>query len=77
MDTVLSFVGHAVKQLSFEFVLFWPGWLALKILMLGKYPRLARPSKDIEDYSDFQAISYFGLFVVLSSSALFFKFFTA
>ncbi|KGH30547.1 MAG: hypothetical protein E2578_12645 [Comamonas sp.] len=77
MDAVLSLVGHAVKQFAFEFVLFWPGWLALKILTLGKYPRLARPSKDIEDYSDFQAISYFGLFVVLLSSALFFKFFPA
>ncbi|KWT68143.1 hypothetical protein APV28_3337 [Comamonas testosteroni] len=38
---------------------------------------MARPIKDIEDYSDFQAISYFGLFVVLLSSALFLKFFTA
>ncbi|WP_230847679.1 hypothetical protein [Comamonas testosteroni] len=66
-----------MKQLAFEFLLFWPGWLALKILTLGKYPRLARPIKDIEDYSDFQAISYFGLFVVLLSSALFLKFFTA
>lgn len=77
MDAVLSLVGHVVKQFAFEFVLFWPGWLALKILTLGKYPRLPRPSKDIEYYSDFQAISYFGLFVVLLSSALFFKFFTA
>lgn len=77
MDAVLSLVGHAVKQFTFEFVLFWLGWLALKILTLGKYPRLARPSKDVENYSDFQAISYFGLFLVLLSSALFFKFSTA
>ena len=77
MDAVLSLVGHVVKQFAFEFVLFWLGWLALKILTIGKYPKLARPSKDVEDYSAFQAISYFGLFVMLLSSALFFKFFTA
>lgn len=77
MDAVLSLVGHAVKQFAFEFVLFWSGWLALKILTFGKYPRLARPIKDIEDYSAFQAISYFCPFVVLLSSALFFKFFPA
>lgn len=53
MDAVLSLVGHAVKQFAFEFALFWPGWLALKILTIGKYPKLARPSKDVDDYSDF------------------------
>ena len=75
MDAVLSFVVYVLKQLVFEFVLFWPGWLALKILTLGKYPKLARPRKDVEDYSDFQAVSFFGLLVVLVLLAIFFKLF--
>ena len=75
MDIVLTFLWNVVKLLAFEFVFFWPGFLAIKILTLGKYPRLTKPSKDIEDYSDVQAISFFGVFVVLVLLALFLKFF--
>ena len=76
MDAVLSFVGYLLKQLVFDFVLFWPGWLALKILTFGKYPKFARPSKDVEDYLDFQEISFFGLLVVLVLLAIIFKLFS-
>ena len=75
MDIVLTFLWNVVKLLAFEFVFFWPGFLPIKILTRGKYPRLTKPSKDIEDYSDVQAISFFGVFVVLVLLALFLKFF--
>ncbi|WP_120969211.1 hypothetical protein [Comamonas sp. lk] len=65
MDAVLSFVGSIFKQVAFELLFFWPGWLALKVLTLGKFPKLTKPGRDINDYGDVQAVSYFGVLVVL------------
>ena len=65
MDVVLSLLGGIFKQLAFELLFFWPGWLVLKVLTFGKFPKLTKPGRDINDYGDVQAVSYFGVFVVL------------
>lgn len=64
MDTLLGFAGQLLSQLVFSFVFFWPGWLAVKILTLGRYPRSIHPANT--DWLDYEALSIIGVFVVVA-----------
>lgn len=65
MDAIAGFLGYILKLTLFELLFFWPGWAILKILTLGKYPKLTQPGRSIKDYEDVQFVCYFGLFVTL------------
>lgn len=70
MEAVVTFFDFAFKLLAFEFAFFWPGYVVLKALTFGKYPRLTVSGKEMKDYGDMQVVAYFGLFVVLAVVAL-------
>lgn len=38
MEPVIGFVARFAMYVLFQFVLYWPGWLVLKIVTLGRYP---------------------------------------
>lgn len=68
MDAVASFVGHLLKQLLFSFVCFWPGWLVVKLLTLGRYPRSIHPSK--ADWLDHELLSFVGAATLVAGVVL-------
>lgn len=59
METVAGFAWQVLKQLVFSFVFFWPGWLVVKIITLGRYPRSIHPGK--ADWLDYELLSFIGV----------------
>jgi len=49
---------QVLKQLVFSFVFFWPGWLVVKMITFGRYPRSIHPAK--ADWLDYEFLSFIG-----------------
>ncbi|QHE88583.1 hypothetical protein [Hydrogenophaga sp. BPS33] len=64
MDALLGFAGHLLKELLFSFVFYWPGWLAVKIITFGRYPRSLNPVDN--DWLGVEVLSVIGLVVVVA-----------
>ena len=62
METVAGFAWQVLKQLVFSFVFFWPGWLVVKIITLGRYPRSIHPEK--ADWLDYELLAFIGVVTV-------------
>ncbi|WP_420225587.1 hypothetical protein [Pigmentiphaga litoralis] len=60
MEYIAGFVIHVLRSLAFCAVFFWPGWLVLRVMTFGRFPRLRKPSRDVEDLSDVEVISFIG-----------------
>lgn len=74
MDALWGFFGGVFKLLAFELVFFWPGWLVLKVVTLGQYPKLTKHGRCAIDYEDVQLVSYVGLSAVLAALILVVKY---
>lgn len=68
METVAGILWQVFKQAIFSFVFFWPGWLVVKILTLGRYPRSIHPART--DWLDYEVLSVIGVFAVLGGVIL-------
>jgi hypothetical protein len=53
---------QVLKQLVFSFVFFWPGWLVVKMITLGRYPRSIHPGK--ADWLHHELLSFVGVAAV-------------
>ncbi len=65
METVAGFAWQVLKQLVFSFVFFWPGWLVVKIITLGRYPRSIHPAR--ADWIDYEFLSFVGVASVIGA----------
>jgi hypothetical protein len=65
MEYVAGFFVALLRWLAFYAIFFWPGWLVLRIITLGRFPRLRRPSRDVEDFVDVQVVSFIGFITVV------------
>lgn len=65
MEAVVGFAWQVLKQIVFSFVFFWPGWLVVKIITLGRYPRSIHPAK--ADWLDYELLSFVGVVTVLGA----------
>lgn len=68
MEAVAGFAWQVLKQFVFSFVFFWPGWLVVKALTLGRYPRSIHPCK--ADWLDYELLSLIGLVTVVAAVLL-------
>lgn len=68
MEAVAGFTWQVLKHVLFSFVFFWPGWLLVKVVTLGRYPRSIHPCK--ADWLDYEALSFIGLFTVAGAIVL-------
>lgn len=59
---------QVLKQLVFSFVFFWPGWLVVKMITFGRYPRSIHPAK--ADWLDYELLSFIGVAAVIGALAL-------
>jgi len=57
MESVVGFVARFAMYVLFQFALYWPGWLVLKIVTLGRYP--ASPLRR-EAWYDFELVACVG-----------------
>ncbi len=62
METVAGIAWQVLKQLVFSFVFFWPGWLVVKMITFGRYPRSIHPAK--ADWLDYELLSFIGVIAV-------------
>lgn len=65
MEAVAGFAWQVLKQFVFSFVFFWPGWLAVKMITLGRYPRSIHPAK--ADWLDYELLSSIGVVTVIGA----------
>ncbi|WP_291587016.1 hypothetical protein [Comamonas sp. UBA7528] len=74
MDIVLHLLGSVssflLRLLGFQLLFFWPGWLVLRLLTLGCYPRFLGPRCNAWAYEDVELVSCIGLVAVLLALAL-------
>lgn len=68
MEAVVGFAWQVLKQIAFSFVFFWPGWLVVKIITLGRYPRSIHPAK--ADWLDYELLSLVGVVAVFGALVL-------
>ena len=68
MDAIAGFLWQMLKHALFSFVFFWPGWLVVKVLTLGRCPRAIRPAR--ADWLDYEVLSFIGLFTVVGGILL-------
>jgi len=68
METVAGFAWQVLKQLVFSFVFFWPGWLVVKMITLGRHPRSIHPAK--ADWLDYEFLSFVGVAAVIGTWVL-------
>ena len=68
LDALAEIVVRAVGYLVFEVIIvkifYWPGWLILRVITLGRYP----PAYEQSDHR--QKVGFFGMIVVLISFLL-------
>ena len=74
MDSILGFLGFVASRLAFAAIFFWPGWAVLKVLTLGRYPRLRGPNRSTADYTEIQFIVFIGVAAVFGLVVLLAKF---
>lgn len=69
MDFVLHLLGSVssflLRLLGFQLLFFWPGWLVLRLLTLGRYPRFLGPRRNATAYEDVELVSCIGLLTVV------------
>jgi hypothetical protein len=68
MEAVVGFAWQVLKQIVFSFVFFWPGWLVVKIITLGRYPRSIHLAK--ADWLDYELLSFVGVVAVVGAVVL-------
>lgn len=68
METVAGIAWQVLKQLVFSFVFFWPGWLVVKMITFGRYPRSIHPAK--ADGLDYELLSFIGVVAVIGALVL-------
>jgi hypothetical protein len=73
VESVLGFLGFVLRQLAFEAIFFWPGWAVLKVLTLGRYPRLRGQYLNL-DYTEITLIVFVGVLSVFGLVVLAAKF---
>lgn len=64
VEHVLGFIGFVLRQLAFVAVFFWPGWLVLNLLTLGRYPSVRKMKRDL-DYMEAELIAVLGLLIIV------------
>jgi len=62
-ELILGLITHVFGGLGLYAICFWPGWLALKILTLGRYPRKRQPNVDREP-EEIETVAIVGLLFV-------------
>lgn len=65
MEAVVGLAWQVLRQIVFSFVFFWPGWLVVKAVTLGRYPRSIHPAK--ADWLDYELLSFIGVFTVAAA----------
>lgn len=70
MEYIAGFCAALLRVFVFEAIFFWPGWLVMRVITLGRFPRLRKPSRDVEDFFDVQVISFVGFIAVVGGSIL-------
>jgi len=50
VEFIVGFFGSVLRSLFFYAVFFWPGWLVLNVLTLGRYPRLRKPRRGVNRF---------------------------
>lgn len=70
MDTLLGLLGRMLGSVVFTAIFFWPGWLALNILTLGRYPRVRGPRRNVDDLMEVEMVSIVGVMTVIALIAL-------
>lgn len=65
MDGVVTLLVRAVAWLIGQVLLYCTGWIALKALTLGRYPRARHPFQQRDSLDDFYEISFVGLGVLI------------
>jgi len=68
LETVAGIAWQVLKQLVFSFVFFWPGWLVVKMITFGRYPRSIHPAK--ADWLDYELLSFIGVVAVIGALVL-------
>ncbi len=68
METVAGFAWQVLRQFVFSFVFFWPGWLVVKAVTLGRYPRSIWPGQ--ADWPDYEVLSLIGVVTVATAFVL-------
>jgi hypothetical protein len=38
LEAAIKIVGEFVFNVVFEFIFYWPGWLILRVVTIGRYP---------------------------------------
>jgi hypothetical protein len=66
MEIVVVLVRFFVRDVLFCCIFFWPGWLTLRVLTLGRYPR--RHHREDMDWMDAQLIAFFGCAAIVLST---------
>ena len=61
MESVIGVVARFAMYALFQFVLYWPGWLVLKIVTLGRYP--ASPMRR-EAWYEFELVAAVGMLAI-------------
>ncbi len=77
MEFVLGLIGAVLRWLAFCAIFFWPGWLVLNVLTLGRYPRVRRPDRNIGDPLEVELVSVVGLLSVVAVIVLLARLFSA
>lgn len=65
MEVVVGFAWQVLKQIVFSFVFFWPGWLVVKMITFGRYPRSIHPAN--ADWLDYELLSFIGVVTVFGA----------
>jgi len=70
MEYVAGFCAALLRSLAFYAVFFWPGWLVLRVITFGRFPRLRKPSRHVEDLFDVQFVSFIGFIAIVGPCVL-------
>ncbi|WP_456280325.1 hypothetical protein M1D55_05485 [Cupriavidus sp. JZ107] len=62
MESVIGVVARFAMYALFQFVLYWPGWLVLKIVTLGRYP--ASPMRR-DAWYEFELVAVAGMLAIV------------
>ncbi|ESH95102.1 hypothetical protein B551_0219935 [Cupriavidus sp. HPC(L)] len=62
MESVIGVVARFAMYVLFQFVLYWPGWLVLKIVTLGRYP--ASPMRR-DAWYEFELVAVVGMLAIV------------
>lgn len=66
MDAALAVLGAWCWRLGWELLLYGIGWVMLRLLTLGRYPRQRALAPAVADFWDGQCVSLMGLCTVVA-----------